>query len=146
MRKLFFLSLIILGFFTAQAQEDSYKATLLKMFTVSGTDQSYKSAIDQMIDMFKAQNSTVPEEVWDEFRIEFMKTSLADLVEMLAPVYQKYLTQKDLEDIIAFYNTPTGKKFAQNTPNIMQESMQVGQQWGMQIAQTIQEKLEEKGY
>lgn len=146
MKKLIFLTLMALSSLASNAQDDSYKATLLKMFTVSGTDESYKGAVEQMIGMFKAQNPEVPVDIWNEFQLEFMKTSLNDLVEMLAPVYQKYLTKSDLEDIIAFYNTPTGKKYAGNTPNIMQESMQVGQQWGMQLGQTIQQKLEEKGY
>lgn len=148
MKKLLIACIIILTSFAgANAQvPDSYKATLLKMFTASGTDQSYKSAIDQMLSMFQAQKPEVPEEVWNEFQIQFMNTSLNDLAEMLAPVYQNHLTESDLEDIIAFYSTPTGKKFANSTPMIMQESMQIGQNWGMEMAQEIQEKLTEKGY
>ena len=65
---------------------------------------------------------------------------------MLAPVYIKYMTKEDLEDLIKFYQTPIGQKFSKNTPLIMQESMQIGQQWGMQLGREVAKKLQEKGY
>lgn len=96
--------------------------------------------------MVKQGNPNVPTTIWNDFEQEMLNTSLDDLVEMLVPVYQKHLSQEDLNSLIAFYQTPAGKKYAEKTPLIMQESMQVGQQWGMQIAQKIQQKLSEKGY
>ena len=75
-----------------------------------------------------------------------MEKSMSDLVTMLTPVYQKHLTEKDLEEIISFYNTPVGKKLATSTPMITTESMQVGQKWGMEIGQKVVERMKEKGY
>jgi hypothetical protein len=34
-----------------------------------------------------------------------------------------------------------GKKFAKNNPAITQESMKIGQEWGMKIAQELKNKL-----
>ena len=56
------------------------------------------------------------------------------------------MTLEDLKEIIRFYQTPVGQKFAKSTPLIMQESMQIGQQWGMKLGLEITKKLEEKGY
>jgi len=75
-----------------------------------------------------------------------MKASIDELVEMLAPVYKKHLSEDDLDKIIQFYNTPVGKKLAEATPAITQESMQVGQQWGMKVGQIVADKLEKAGY
>lgn len=122
-----------------------YKTTLKKMFEVSGSEEAYKSAIRQMFVMFK-QKGNVPEEVWAGLEQEFLKTSMDELVAMLTPVYEKHLTRADLQNLIEFYQTPVGSKFAQKTPFIMQESMQVGQQWGMKIGQDFERKLAEKGY
>ena len=127
-------------------QTDNYQGTLKKMFEVSGTQESFKASIKQMFVMFKQQNANVPDSLWAEFQNEFLKTSIDDIVTMLSPVYQKYLTQNDLEKIINFYQTPVGKKYAENTPLLMRESMQVGQQWGMKIGQDFQKKLKDKGY
>ena len=122
-----------------------YKSTLKKMFEVSGSEEAYKSGIRQMFVMFR-QKENVPQEVWDALESEFLQTSLNDLVEMLTPVYQKHLTTADLQKVIQFYQTPAGEKFAQKTPFIMQESMQVGQQWGMKVGKDVETKLKEKGY
>lgn len=122
-----------------------YTKTLKKMFTLSGTEESYKYAIKQMFVIFKEQSPFVEASVWEEFEKEFSSTSIDKLVEMLAPVYQKYMTQVDLEEMIIFYQTPVGKKYAKNLSMIMQESMEIGQQWGMKIGQEIAYKLKEKG-
>jgi len=130
-----------------QAQEStSYSQTLKEMFAVSGTENTYKSIIGQMFGMFQQQYPQVDSAMWQELEGEFMQASLNDLADMLVPVYQKHLTEEDLKAVIAFYATPTGQKFAQKTPLITQESMQIGQAWGQQIAQDFVKKMEDRGY
>ena len=65
---------------------------------------------------------------------------------MLTPIYQKYLTQKELEDVLAFYESPAGKKISEVTPDITKEAVQVGQIWGASMVTKIQAKMKEKGY
>lgn len=141
------LSFMALISYSGYGQAGSeYEATLKTMFEVSGSEQSYQAATKQIFKTFKQQYAHLGAETLDDLEKEFTETSLDDLTAMLAPVYVKYLTQEDLEGLIAFYRTPLGKKFAKNTPFIMQESMQVGQQWGMKIGQDFKEKLSAKGY
>jgi hypothetical protein len=130
----------------SQTTNGSYKATLKKMLEVAGTQESFKMAIKQMFGMLKSQKTDVPDSIWVSFEKEFSNTSMDELVDMLAPVYQNHMTEADLKKIIEFYQTPVGKKYAEKTPLIMQESMQVGQQWGMKMGQAFQEKLKAKGY
>ena len=141
------ISVLIISLISAFGQIDNnYKATLKKMLEVAGTEATFKMGINQMFDMYKKQMSGLPDSILSDFKKEFLKTSVDELVDMLAPVYQKYLTETDLKEIIGFYQTPAGKKFAEKNPLILQESMQVGQQWGMKIGQQFQEKLKQKGY
>lgn len=65
---------------------------------------------------------------------------------MLSLVYYIHLNQDDLNSIIAFYTTPIGKKFAQKTPFITQESMLIGQAWGKKIGEALVKKMTEYGY
>ena len=148
MRKIILSIVLILMANTAvfaQADND-YAKVLTKMFEVSGSEETYKATITQMFGMLKQEYAQVEAKVWNEFEQEFLETSLDDLVEMLIPVYSKHMTQKDLEAIVAFYQTPAGIKFAQKTPLIMQESMQVGQEWGRKIGQEFDKKMKERGY
>jgi hypothetical protein len=141
------ISLIVVSVTASFAQADAnYKASLKTMLQAAGSEESFKVAIKQMFDMYKNQSTNVPDSVWSGFENEFLRTSIDQLVDMLAPVYQKHMTEDDLKKIIKFYQTPTGKKYAEKTPLIMQESMAVGQQWGMKMGQVFQEKLKAKGY
>lgn len=99
-----------------------------------------------MLNMQKQQHPNVSTEIWIELEKEFFKTSMDDLVTMLVPVYKKHMTKTDLVGLIKFYKSPVGKKFAEKTPLITQESIQVGQQWGMKIGQAFQAKMKAKGY
>lgn len=132
--------------FSFSQENNSYKSSLKKLMQISGTEIAYKGALDQMISMFKQQQSSVPKEFWDEFSIEVNKDAFTQLVNMILPIYQKHLTEADLLGVIAFYETPVGKKFAEKTPLITQESMLAGQEWGKQIGQKVVDKLKDKGY
>jgi hypothetical protein len=46
----------------------------------------------------------------------------------------KNFSEKELGDILAFYNTPVGKKWTKHTPEIISETM-------MQLQLDLQEKL-----
>lgn len=141
------IAFFMLFTFTSFAQNDkAYKNTLSEMFDVSGSEETFKAAINQMLAAYKGQYPQVAAEIWKEFEAEFQKTSMDELVLMLTPAYQKHLTQKDLKELIKFYKTPIGIKFAQKTPLLTREAMQVGQQWGMKIGQNFAAKMKEKGY
>lgn len=143
---LIFLLFIVCSSGSVFGQTDAeYKKTLKRMFEVSGSEAAYKAAITQMLGMFK-QSQHVPPNVMAELEQEFLRTSLDELVDMLIPVYQKHMTRADLLQLIQFYETPVGVKFAQKTPLIMQESMQIGQTWGMKIGQEFEKRLKDKGY
>lgn len=147
MKKLLIITFVLISVSVqAQTQSKTYPTTLKKYLEASGSLETFKSAIGSMMGSFKSAYPSVPAEIWNEFEKEFSNTSMDDLVTLLAPVYEKHLTENDLNEVIKFYNSPAGKKLAQKTPGIMQDSMQAGQVWGRQIAEKVQAKLKEKGY
>lgn len=103
------------------------------MIVVSGSDATFKLVIPQMFAMMKQQLPNVPAEFWSEAEKEMMKTLVDDLVEMLAPIYHKRLTLSVYRKLRNFTNLLSVKKAAAQ-PAIATESMAVGQQWGMKIA------------
>ncbi len=138
------IAFLVLSFvFTVSGYAQSnaeYSAALKKMFLVSGSNETYKMAIKQMISMYKSQSTLSPEKL-KSLEDEMLKTSMKDLTDMLVPIYQKYMTISDINEMIKFYESPVGKKFAKNSPAITQESMKIGQEWGMKIGQELKNKL-----
>ena len=143
-----FSAMIVLATsFAASAQNtSSYAATLNKLMDVSGSRQVFKAAIVQMMTMVKSQQTNVPEEFWKEMESELSKMSGDDLVAMLVPIYQKHMTEADLKSVIAFYESPAGRRYAEKTPLITQESMAAGQEWGKKIGEALVKKMKEKGH
>ena len=147
MKTFILTGLLVLVTMISFGQENStYKSSLKKLMQVSGTEVSYRGVLNQMISMFKQQQSNVPNEFWDEFTAEVNKDAFENLINLILPIYQKHLTEADLLGVIAFYETPSGKKFAEKTPLITQEAMLAGQEWGKQIGQKVVDKLKNKGY
>jgi uncharacterized protein len=53
---------------------------------------------------------------------------LPQMVEdIMYPVYDKYFTESELRDIVAFYKTPTGKKTVSVMPDLFKDSMVAAQ-------------------
>lgn len=129
----------------AQTTEDEiYSKAFAKMLEVSGAQANFEAATKQMLAMFQTQMGEEAEEFLESFEAEMMAAGIAALIPMLEPVYKKHLTLGDLEALIQFYSTPVGVKYAQASPLITQESMQVGQQWGMEMGQKIIEEMDKR--
>lgn len=125
-----------------QAQGDDTAAKrqdIRRLLELTGSAQIGQQIIGQMLDAFKKASPDVPESFWDEVAKEFNPAAMIDLI---VPVYEKHLTHEDVKGLIAFYESPLGRKMTSVLPVIAQESMQAGQQWGMDVAQRVQQKLE----
>jgi hypothetical protein len=148
MKKLLFTSILFLfaTSLTFGQVDKAYHKTLHKMFEASGAEKTYEVVILQMFTMYKEIYTTVPEDLWDDLEKEFRKTSFKELVDLLAPVYYKHLTLKDLESLIEFYESPVGQKLVEKTPLITQESMVIGQEWGKIIGEDFEKKMKARGY
>lgn len=127
---------------SAQAPSAEYKTMLQKMLEVSGTMESAKVMVPQMVSMVKQQSPGIPDAFWDGFQKKWEAKLDGRLTELYAPIYQKFLTLDDLKKIVAFYESPVGKKLSAATPAMMGEGMQVGQKLGMEIVTELQQELQ----
>ena len=120
---------------TAPAEDAAAKRQdIRKLLEVTGSAKLGQQVLAQMLSTFQSTNPKVPEEFWDQVMKEFDAGTMIDLV---VPIYAKHLTHEDVEGMLAFYESPLGQKLIAVTPVITQESMEAGQQWGMEIAQRI---------
>ncbi|HFK5569405.1 hypothetical protein BAX97_14405 [Elizabethkingia meningoseptica] len=145
MKKLTILILIAAGSFTFAQQQTIPPAkkekikTLLRLTNAIGLSNQIMGS---MIDSYQSYYKRVPTEYWTEIKKE--AATSGEFEELLIPVYSKYYTEKELEDIIAFYKTPTGQKVIKVLPEMSKESMQIGQEWGMRLGEKIMKKINEK--
>ncbi len=97
-----------------------------KLLEVMEMDKNYDRLMEQMADMQVQQNSAFADkkEAVMAFFNKYMgyEQLKPDLVAMYSDVY----TEKELNDLIVFYKTPTGKKSVSLMPELAQKGSQLG--------------------
>ena len=112
---------------------------------VSGSDATLKMIPEQILSMIEQQAPALPESVKVEIQAMFSEEALLSLMDRMVPIYAQYYTQQDMDDLIAFYDTPLGKKLSTVQPQITLESMSVAQQWAAEIGQKVAAKIMQSG-
>ena len=139
------LLLLTLLFATAaHAQDEAYKDALRDYLDAAGVMKIYDVAIDKMLDMQQEQSGDpLDDRFWKDVRTEMHQTT-NELVEMYAPAYINHFTREDLLGMAEFYRTPLGKKMAAETPQLMQETMQIGAEWGRALGERLGQRMLER--
>lgn len=143
MKKTLLITSFVLVSFLANAQDNSKREKIKHLLELTGSGKLGMQVMDQMMSSFKNSYSTVKQEFWDNFRKEI---NANDIENLILPVYDKYYTETDIDQLITFYNSPIGKKMINTMPLVMQESMKAGQNWGREIDEKVLARLKEKGY
>lgn len=142
------LSILLISIYSVAAisqPSEEYRVAVRELLKVSGSEETFKTVIDQMLNIFQEQDN-IPEDVMEVVKKEISKTSLEDLTDLLAPIYHKHFSLTDIHGVITFYKPPIGKKYAEKSPMITKESMAAGQEWGLKLGKSIEEKINELGY
>jgi hypothetical protein len=132
MKKFVLLALLVIAPF-ASAQ-DAFKADAMKVIKASGAASTIDVAKKQILEM-------VPEAKRAAFLVEF-EASLPSLYEKLAEIYMKEYTHDDIKQMLAFYETPVGKKIAGKAGAVYEQSTAAGQEWGMSLQSILMKYMQ----
>ena len=124
------------------AKETAKTRKVRELLTLMKAGDMGVQVMDNMMGAMKSTMPDVPEEFWTGFRREIKP---GDLMEMIIPIYERNLEEGDIDELLKFYNSPSGKRFVSKQSIILQEAMAAGQQWGEQLAERAVNKLREKG-
>jgi len=116
----------------------SKEAKIRRLLDTMQAGDMGKQVMDRMISTFRRLPDLPP-----GFIDEFQKSVDAqELVDLTVPIYDKYLTEADVDGLLEFYNSPVGKKFVSVQGALMQEAMMAGEQWGQRKAMEVVRKLQ----
>ena len=119
------------------------RAEIRKLIELTGAANISADALRKIIDPLRAGFPQVPEEFWNTFIKEVHSDELIDLV---VPIYDKYYTRDEIQDLARFYQSPVGQKTIKVLPMLSAEAIDAGQEWGKMVADRAMRKLREKGY
>ena len=95
----------------------------------------------------KRQHPDLPESVAAKIRTELIAlfeeraNVPGGLVDRIVASYHKHFTHAEVKELLAFNQTPIGRKTMQVLPAIMSETMTAGQAWGQALAPEVQRRV-----
>ena len=143
---LLFIAMVTVGSYSllsADDQKSPEESTATKeakirrlLDTMQAGDMS-KQVMDRMVETLSGMPN-LPAGFVDEFK---KTVDPKELVDLTVPIYDKHLTEEEVEGLLEFYSTPVGQKFASVQGDIMQEARAAGERWSRQKAMEVARKL-----
>lgn len=104
---------------------------------VAGVDSAF--AADR-----RAGTQQVQGFVFDSIAARIHRTA-PEVIDSLAIVYARLLSLQDLKDLVRFYESPLGQRFAAAQIAFQFQAMALGKRWGMRVALDVMKDLVDKG-
>ena len=150
-----FLALPAIAQVAAPADAPATKEQILKLFDVMDIHRQTRAMMATIerqtrttsMEALKARYPRITPEQLDRVN-KISEESMRDfpvdaMLDDMIPIYQKHLTGTDVDAMIAFYSSPTGKKLMQQLPQITQEAMQASNARVQKHIDAVLQRVEE---
>ncbi len=146
------LALLFLGGPSLAQQQPSAEAieAARQIVTLKGGDNIFNSLIPGVIEqgkyMFEQQNPALGKdlrEVANKLRAEFAPRQ-AEINTQVAKAYASHFTEKEIKDLLAFYQSPLGRKLTAEEPKALEQSMSFAQDWSRTFSDEVLRKIREE--
>ncbi|MDR2314070.1 MAG: DUF2059 domain-containing protein [Spirochaetaceae bacterium] len=131
------LGSVVSGF--SQTKEEE----IMRLLELTGAKNLAKQTLEMFIPKMKVLVPSVSQEFWDLF---MEKMDLDVFIKSYIPLYDRYYTLEEIKALIAFYESPVGKKVVEVAPLITAESLSLGEEWGLLMGKLILEEMKKAGY
>lgn len=127
----------------AVVSQETKLGAIKKLLEITGTTAIAEHVIAQSIDQYRQMYPQVPDAEWDKLR---GNVSEQGLTERLSPLYDKHFTYDEIQEMLAFYETPLGRKLLGSMPELTKSTDQVSRQWGKELGNQIVDHLTKSGF
>ncbi|MBZ0165407.1 MAG: DUF2059 domain-containing protein [Candidatus Omnitrophica bacterium] len=113
--------------------------SILQLMQATDVGNLGDEIVEEMLPELQKMLPNAPDRFWKEVKASINADSL---ISQIIPIYQKYLTAEDVAAINAFYKTPAGQKLVDVQGVIMEQSYQIGEEWGRQVVEGVLQKYQ----
>ena len=138
------ISVLLMGAAAAFAGEATHRKNSIKLLELLNIDKGLDQAVESMV---AAQVRQSPQMglYEEELRTFYMKyLSWSSLKEDMAKLYMAEFSEKELKELIAFYETPTGRKAVKSQTNLTKMTMLMQQRRVKENSDELKAMLEAK--
>jgi uncharacterized protein len=114
-----------------------------RVLEASGTIETMVAAMRANLPAQRMASPQIPAEFWTRFEVR-ITSDVPQLVDSIAVLYAKRFSQDDLQGMLAFYQSPVGRRVRELQPGLVTESSAIGQRWGMRIGAEIGAALQQQ--
>lgn len=115
-----------------------------RVVAASGAEDIILKNIEMGLPAQRVQNPNIPAEFWTRFATR-ARADIGTMVDSLAPVYASRFSKAELDQLLAFYESPVGRHVAAEQLAIAQESQQAGVRWGARMGAAVAIELANEG-
>jgi hypothetical protein len=134
----------------AQAPSANQQKLARQVVELSGAVRAFDSVIPaltrQIYETYVTQNPDLSKDLiatLDELAKEFDKRK-EEVVVIVSQGFAEKFTEAELNDVINFYNSPTGKKLLGANPEILRDAYTKTQEWSGKVSQQMIERLKQE--
>ena len=154
MRPAAFMVLVLLtcaGHARAQAVDPEYDKDTRRLLEMTGAQRLGQQMLDSVLNAvgqsLRQANPNIPQRVVDiaaGTAKELYNSEMGSLMPRIVLAYSKVLTHDEVRQMIAFYETPLGKRIIEVMPQLQQAANQAGQEGAQSHAPKLQEMVQQR--
>jgi uncharacterized protein len=115
------------------APANTAKAEAIRqLLSIQRTDQLILAGVEQAMEAEPA-DPNLPDGFMEAF-VARMRRDIGEFVDRLVPLYDSLYTLDEVIGLTGFYRSPLGQRLLDTQLGLMQSTMQLAQQWGMELA------------
>jgi hypothetical protein len=124
----------------AAAPSESQLAAAKDLITSSGAQRTFDAVLPSIIGQVRQTFSRQHPEMIKDIEASLkevepeVEAKRADIIAIAAKVYASKMSEQELKDSAAFFNSPTGQKYVQSQPVIFDELFSEVQAWMAQVS------------
>jgi uncharacterized protein len=129
---------------------DEKRRDIIRLLDLTKAADLGAQSVHEMMGNMRASLLMLPEEqrekVLKTLEEEMSKEFSRDrVIETFVPIYDRHLTGEEVKGLIAFYETPLGRKLVGVMPAIMRESLEEGTRLGRAAGMRAMSRIAEEG-
>ncbi len=149
-----FLGFWALSWINAHAAEEltpAKREDIKRLLQATGSMQiaqtMSQAVVNQMTETIKKARPDIPPQMLDVMSDEVNKTISEEMtaqggfVDLMVALYNKYYTHDDIKGLLAFFQSPLGRKASSLAPVMSREGLVIGQRWGESLAPKIEQRV-----
>jgi hypothetical protein len=134
----------------AQAPSAAAVATAHQLVTVTGATALFSPLVAGVVEQAKLlylqQDPSLGKdlnEIAAKLRSD-LQPRFKEVENEVATLYAQHFTEEELKEILAFYQSPVGKKVLQEQPKVVDGSMKFAQDWANKLSEEVTAKMRDE--